>query len=81
MQSLEVICFCRCTGLQPPATPLFGFPRDSDVLKVYADAVEKAKADCEKLMIKAKQGCSQIEEAKVIQSWFNLLNFYFLCLH
>lgn len=47
------------------STPLFGFPSDSDVLKVYADAVEKAKADCDKLVLKAKQGCVQIEDAKV----------------
>ena len=52
-------------GLQQTSTPLFGLPRDSDVLKVYADAVEKAKADCEKLMVKARQGFSQIEDTKV----------------
>jgi hypothetical protein len=34
-------------------------------MKVYADAVEKAKADCDKLMFKARQGKAQIEDAKV----------------
>jgi len=34
-------------------------------MKVYADAVEKAKADCDKLMFKARQGQVQIEDAKV----------------
>ena len=29
------------------------------------DAVEKAKSDCEKLMVRAKQGCSEIDEALV----------------
>lgn len=54
------------SGFQQQSTPLFGLPRDSDVMKVYADAVEKAKADCEKLVVKAKQGCTQIEEAKLL---------------
>lgn len=36
----------------------------SDVLRVYADAVEKAKADCEKYVRLAKLGQSQIEETK-----------------
>ncbi len=53
------------SGLTQPTTPLFGLPRDSDVMKVYADAVEKAKADCDKLMFKARQGKAQIEDAKV----------------
>ena len=64
----ELTLNCRFPGLQHTSTPLFGLPRDSDVLKVYADAVDKAKSDCEKLMIKARQGCTQIEEAKVLFS-------------
>ena len=60
-----MVFFTLIAGLKSSPTPLFGFPSDSDVLKVYADAVEKAKADCEKLVVKAKQGCAQIDEAKV----------------
>ena len=47
-------------------------------MKVYADAVEKAKADCDKLMFKARQGKAQIEDAKVNkskESVFLLLSF------
>ena len=49
-------------------------------MKVYADAVEKAKADCDKLMFKARQGKAQIEDAKVNkskESVFLLLSFSF----
>ena len=62
---LLTVEFNTFKGLKSLSTPLFGFPSDSDVLKVYADAVEKAKADCDKLVMKAKQGCVQIEDAKV----------------
>ena len=37
----------------------------SDVLRVYVDAVEKAKADCEKYVRLAKLGQAQIEETNV----------------
>lgn len=36
----------------------------SDVMRVYADAVEKAKADCDKLLLRAKQEMGQVEEAQ-----------------
>ena len=36
----------------------------SDVMRVYTDVVEKAKVDCDKLLIRAKQEIRQVEESQ-----------------
>ena len=50
-------------GSQPVVSN--GSQIQNDVLRVYVDAVEKAKADCEKYVRLAKLGMSQIEETNV----------------
>ena len=38
----------------------------SDVMRVYTDVVEKAKVDCDKLLIRAKQEIRQVEESQCL---------------
>ena len=38
----------------------------SDVMRVYADVVEKAKVDCDKLLVRAKQEMAQVEESQCL---------------
>ena len=38
----------------------------SDVMRVYADVVEKAKVDCDKLLLRAKQEMAQVEDAQCL---------------
>ena len=38
----------------------------SDVIRVYTDVVEKAKVDCEKLLIRAKQEMGQVEDSQCL---------------
>ena len=48
-----------------PTTPVSSAPTQSaDVMRVYADAVDKAKADSEKLMMQAKQELALIADVR-----------------
>ena len=38
----------------------------SDVLRVYTDVVEKAKIDCDKLLLRAKQEMGQVEDSQCL---------------
>ena len=51
----------KCMNTQPTTA-------QSDVMRVYTDVVEKAKVDCDKLLIRAKQEIRQVEESQCLVS-------------